>query len=302
MPISGRVKLYYLNAFYPTLTSYLHSDEWTGPYNLFDKVFGLRYVLRLPAAAIYLLAAIALLTAWGFVWVTRRSNLLPPSLRLLAIIVFLHLLYMQLGYRELRPYTAYYFAPELLFVVLAVAFFVTGLAGQTAPPWRRPAAVAVCCGAIGICAVAWVVWHTHDRSLRPYWVARLNLAADIARLVPADARVAAFWPGLLGEFSQHPVTPLDGIIGSQSYFGDYVKKGREMDYMRTHNIHYLAIYLTEDVARLLDGPAPLIQNWSDLGQLRLWQARQAVKRVLSVRRSGQDGEGSYLLDLSLRPG
>jgi hypothetical protein len=303
MPISGRVKLFYMGQVFPTIAAYLSSHEWQGPYHLFDQSFGL-HLLPLPIAVRYALAMLMLLSCWVFVWFKRHDPTLPNSLRLLALVTLGHMLFMHFAYGELRPYTSYYFAPEVLFVALVIGAALNSALGKRTR-WLQLANATVTARGqntafalvLSVLLLSAIGMRDHILAPRVKWEQRLQLALDIGRLVPDGQSVAAFWPGLFAEFSGKPVTPLDGIIGSNRYFHDYVKTAREIDYMREHGIHYLAIKLNESPSAFLRGEKPNVTNWASLGQLRLWHARRHVVGVVSARPTKSNGAGWYLIEL-----
>lgn len=297
MPISGRVKLFYMHEFLTSLSAYLRSDEWTGPYRILDQSLGLAW-LPLPIWLRYAAAGALLLVCWGLVLFWRGHPRIPLSLRLLALLTLCHLLFMHLAYAELRPYTAYYFAPTVLFVVLVLAAGSALVWDRVAASIRRPRGTFALSMAIGASLMLAAAALRHQGlAPRAYWQQRLALAGDIQRQVPEDQKVAAFWPGLLAEFSGRQVVPLDGVIGSNRYFEDHVRTGREMDYLRRRGVRFLAIYLTRPPDALLSGVEPRLANWSQLGALRLWEAREHVLGVVSARPTHVDGRGWYLLEL-----
>lgn len=295
MPISGRVKLFYLELFHPTLTSYVVSDEWRGLFDAFGTL------LPLPGVIVYPLALLLLATAVYLVWHLRNRAVFPTGVQLFALVVIGHVGYLYLLYRELRPYSSYYFALELLWVTLVAALLAGwGVAlAQDKTARRRRALLTLtgvaCVAALGVTAVTWQQLSTQAQD---YWRMRVALARDIAEIVPQGERVGAFWPGALAHFSGRGVVPLDGIIGSNEYFEGYVRPGRELDYLAETAVSYLAIFLPYAPATYLAAPdAPPITQWSDLGLLRLWQWRDTPMRALAARTINDAGAGWYLLEL-----
>lgn len=238
-------------------------------------------------------------------WTRRKSSAVPTSLVLLAVTVAGHLAYMHLGYRELRPYTSYYFAPEVVFVVLTGCTAVKmALAGRGATSealtFSRRSTVAL----LGMTAAftSLLCYRSLDVPQSAFWEQRLEMAHDIDRLVPADATVSAFWPGMFAEFARRPVAPLDGIIGSRSYLRDYVKPERQIDYMTAQGSTYLVVFLRQSVDSFLEGPEPELSSLAVLGEVRLWQNRHLVENTVSYRAIDSDGSGWYLLELATNPG
>jgi hypothetical protein len=297
MPISGRVKLFYLNSFLPDRPSYLSSDEWRALFQALPSV------IRLPKSvpmSIRVVVTLALLAAGGVVvWRLRRTRQLRTSLVVLSWAVLGHLLFMHLVYRELREYASYYFVPEIWWLAISIAFWLSPLTRQQesmpgSAPRVRTAVAAM--AALGVVSAAGWGWPMPKFEPSSYWGERLKLADDIRRL-PKDARIGAFWPGCLASFSGRDIAPLDGIVGSNDYFQKYVKGGREFDYVREHRIDYVAIFLTEPPAVLLSrSEPPRISYWSELGVRRLWENRN-IPVTVAAKRAVADDVGWYLLRL-----
>lgn len=264
MPISGRVKLYYMQTFYPNWDAYWASDEWHGLPRLFQQALPKMPWRRTVgvSAGLFILANAVAWSRWG-----RRK--LPDALRLLSVAVTAHAIYMYVGYRELRPYTGYYFAPELLFAVMTLAWWISAIRG-------RFAAVALMIWVLLISDVRWDV-----RKLAPvgYWSTRVELAEKLPDLTGGEP-LGAFWPGAFAAFSGLDVVPLDGVIGSQEFFTDYLKTGKEMDYLRERGIRWIVVAARTPGA-ITGGQKPKVPEWSVAGQLRLWEARDDLRHEYS---------------------
>jgi hypothetical protein len=315
MPISGRVKLFYSRSFYDTWSAYWASTEWTALLHAFADPFPLPAAAVLPWTAVLLLGAYAVVF---FAWRPRRRRAATESatsaaageaaLRLLGLALLGHLLFLHLWYRVLEPRSAYYFAPELLWVGLVLAAGLTRLArspAHTAWSWRRllpPLAAGL---AILTAAAAW-----GGRAWAPdrYWTRRLDLADDIREIAPPGVRVAAFWPGCFAQFSGRLVTPLDGVIGSNAYFQEYVVPGRELDYMLEREIPLLATLLpmwpdsSTTPARWRTWFHQDLPHWTRLGVQRLYERdHELLTRLLSARVVGKEQGGWCLLAVVPRP-
>ena len=124
----------------------------------------------------------------------------------------------------------------------------------------------------------------------------LAFCVGCAVLVPEDGRVGAFWPGLFAALSQRPVTPLDGIIGSDDYFRTHVQAGTELDYALANGVGYIAVYLPGSLDDLLSAErAPDPGNWANLGRLRLWENRDQVDYELISERPVRGGPANWSL-------
>ncbi|MEW6516895.1 MAG: hypothetical protein AB1439_08330 [candidate division FCPU426 bacterium] len=293
MPISGRVKLHYLNAFYPTWAGYFRSDEWQGWFHAFAAPLP-----WLERASTAVKAGVTLAVAAGACWWIWKRREVTAGFRVFSLAIILHALYMHVFYRELRVYTAYYFLPEILWVLVtagsALWAWLDSNRNRAAGKVRLWAAAAVCAALSGA-----VIWNASGRRVEPlpYWVERLNLARDIERIVPASEPVGAFWPGCFAQFSQRRVIPLDGVAGSDQYFRQFVQTGRELDYLTAKNGRYLALYLPEEPTRLMAEKPLVLENWSHLGLQRL-RDFQGTWEVAAFRPLNDQGAGWYLFKLS----
>jgi len=176
---------------------------------------------------------------------------------------------MYVGYRELRPYTSYYFAPELLFVVPVLAWWISAIRG-------RVAVVAVMVLVLVTSNGRWDI-----KKLKPngYWSSRIELAQKLPQFT-GGARAGAFWPGAFASFSGLDVVPLDGVIGSQEFFNDYVKTGKEIDYLRERGIRWVVVSAPRPGAVTGD-KKPKEREWSGLGRIRLWEVRDDLRHANS---------------------
>lgn len=296
VPISARVKLFYLDSFYPDLKSYIYSDEWRG---LVSSVTDLYRLDRVPVHIALKTGAVLFLFSLGFFVVVRfrRSRYFPVSLKLLTITVALHIVYMHVVYRELRPYTSYYFAPEIFWLVYVVACYANFRFREIAAPYRARGYLALVIVPVLIATVFWLKYDWMKPA--PYWSERLNLARDVRHTVPEGERVGAFWPGLFAQYSGREVVPLDGVVGSNDYFQTYVKNGREIDYLRERKIRFVVVYLRQRPEVLFSMESEPAIEWPFLGIRRLWQNRRSVERVVSARPVSPQGAGWYLIEIAV---
>lgn len=287
MPISGRVKLYYMTKYLPTLAEYLASEEWAGPFSLVQQVF------KIPHKA----KAISWVTGglWlGAMVVGVMLYRKAPRARLWLAAVCLHWAFMQLAYRELRPYTDYYFAAEALTVCVLVGVALNWAIAKL--PLRKSYRSYALAG-VAVLVLAWVVADPKP-SVRsnPRWDTRLQLAKDLKRL-PSKARLGAFWPGVFAYYSKHSVFPLDGIVGSRDYFENVVKKNRELDYARKHGVEYVISHVPPGIVESSRRPRP--KDWSQYGVERMWEGCNHL-RTTKYRRVRR-GEGWFVYKLEKKP-
>ena len=301
MPISGRIKLFYLSSFYPDWISYLASDEWQGLFSAFT------YTLIPIKSHATLSTLLVITTGFTILWLYWNSDVFPTSMKLLSMITISHIFFLQFVYRELRPYTSYYFAPEVLWFALIIAFYVAYWANSKEKEilankrlltlGKTYGYIAITFICISISTAFWIKGHKITPS--PYWIERLNLAYDIQKLVPENEPIGAFWPGTFAQFSGRTVIPLDGVIGSNEYFQNYVKTGRELNFLVENSVEYIAIYLNEFSDGRFTETKPTIGNWAQIGTERLWEQRNFLQ-VVASRPLNSKGTGWYLFKLNIQ--
>ena len=264
MPVSGRVKVHLMNQWFSTPQAYWNSVEWRGLFTMFEKWLPALSPSAVVPTVIALLAGtfVACLLPW-----TGRA--LPLSLRLSGVIVGLHAATMYAAYRELRPYTEYYFAPEMLVCVLILAHFIARVR------WPVAAAAIV----VVICAASSSQAHATTVRTNPYWETRVDTIHQLDALAATDDRVGAFWPGAVAALTGRPVTPLDGVIGSMAYLRDTIVPGREMEYASAHGIRW--IFVHAEPRDLTASRPPATPMWDSLGLRRLWDWRDRLRVAYS---------------------
>lgn len=305
MPISGRVKVYYLNTFYPSWGAYLSSNEWKGLFFTMRDVFALPNELKL-----LVLLALALMAAGlVLVFLFKNSARIPASLKILTLAVIAHVAFMQIVYRELRPYSGYYFSVELAWAFLwacsllnwSFSVFQEAVERLPNPNFLRhalPTLAGLVISVFFVISLGSKYVGLHELKASRYSIERVNLAHDIERLVPAGEQVGAFWPGVFAEFSNRSIIPLDGIIGSEEYFTDYLQKGREMDYLFEHSAEYVVIYLKKLPGGAFSDKAPAVFDWTVLGTRKVWEYRH-ISKIIAARTWGTDQTGWYLIQLDI---
>ena len=262
VPVSGRVKVFLMDTFLEARgQSYWDSEEWRGLISLFGT-----WLPKTSREASVALAYGAILVSLGFVFSPKGRKELPDSYRVLGVLACLHCLYMQFVYREVRPYTNYYFAPEALFVVLSVGAWLSTL--------KPRLGTAILIAAIALSSQA--SWGALDMEKRSYWTQRIAISKDTEKAAKG-APVGSFWPGTLAGVTDLDVTPLDGIIGSNAYFEEYVKSGREIEYAFERGLAYLVV--NGNPKRFLAKKAPKVDRWSTMDLHKIWEHRERFKVV-----------------------
>jgi hypothetical protein len=287
VPISGRIKSFYVRDELPSLALYLASAEWSAPFTAFASTFGWAF---LAESWVTLLPPLLFLTI--ALWLSLRDSL--TSIRISGWAIVCHILALCVWHRELRPYAAYYFAPEVVWCVLILGRGARLLAPKVACRWK-PIAILFFAAAILLCLSA------PTREPVPYWDTRLELARYLRDEIPPDTCVAAPWPGALAEFSGRRITPLDGLVGGTAYFERHLKSKSEVQYLDERNCTLLAVYLPDTPDRLFGNTTPRPNvSWPDRHIVLLWENRA---RLFMRRRFSWDesGRGWYLVELSPSP-
>ena len=273
MPISGRVKLFYLATYFPTLQSYIFSDEWSGVFAAVANLIGLEYGFKIAGinskyAILAVVPLAVILFALGVLAAYREYRRKGvTSFVVFTAGIVLHTAYMQFFYRELRMYTAYYFVPELIWMAIVVGrYWAASLDRAEAGQDRRRIQPDVVLGCM-MTAVALAGIHVRTAAPVPFWTARLTVAQaivqEIERTPEIARRIGAFWPGALAYFSKAPIAPLDGMISSQRYFDNYVKTGKQLDYALEHGIdNLLVLLMPAEVEAIRSGQVPTHLVWS----------------------------------------
>lgn len=305
VPISGRVKQFYLHTHYPDLSSYLNSEEWKGLFLAFTQYLPMLSSLSIRECVVFTVVSSTLVVYLMSRLVDRE--IFSPGLIGLTVAVVCHAFFMQLAYRELRPYARYYFAPEVLWFILVTS----RMAADFHPTFRlRPATPSLAARGVILSTIACMIaagslifaarqWVYKEYPIIPYWSQRIKLAGDFSDTVPGDAKVGAFWPGAFAQFGDRPVTPLDGVAGSNRYFQEFVKTGREYQYMRENDISYIAIFLFEPPLELFEKAEPQVRKWSFASVQRIWDMQEHFEEVVSFRGTSEAGAGWFLLKFRL---
>jgi hypothetical protein len=262
VPVSGRVKVFLMDSFLADRgQSYWDTEEWRGLISLFGT-----WLPKTSREATVALSYGGLLAGLGIVFGRRGRTTLPDAYRVLGVLVVLHAAYMQLMYREVRPYTNYYFAPEVFFVVLSMGAWLASLAPRLG--------TAVLIGALMLSSQA--TWGAMDMKARSYWIHRIKISEDLEAMAKG-APVGSFWPGTLAGVTDLNVTPLDGIIGSNAYFDEVVKSGGEVDYALDKGLAYIVV--NGNPKRFLAKTPPKVNRWSMMDLHKLWERKERFKVV-----------------------
>ncbi|WP_170601176.1 hypothetical protein [Ruegeria arenilitoris] len=260
IPVSGRVKKFYMNLQYPTWESYWASDQWQGLFSMTDKVWNMSFYVTLLFLAITFIPLIS----------RKYRAFLPKEFLIFSIITMLHLLYLQFIHREVRPYTSYYFLPETIFILVSVSFLFQRFAGIFFEKMGIIKAVNLrYSGAIlATTAIAWAFLQPRYE-LKPSenWRDRLAVVRTASALLQPSDLVGAFWPGLIAYTMPQTVVPLDGIAASPQYFESVVKTGTELERAAELGINHLIVEIPDNFSILQ--PIDSVPRWSQIYLSRL---------------------------------
>lgn len=272
VPISGQVKKFYIGLLYPDPGSYISSEHWRGLFTAIRKCTPL--VRHFP----FYLSVTVILSVYGyfqwFAWKGMTSSKLSTAVKVFSVSVLVHDIVMLVYFRDLRPYTSYYFTPTFCWFVLMFCLWIKERRDlRIAGRFKKTITLIVLLFALdaGLMVLSGLV---RERSAR--WEQRVKIASDLSGLIAPDRRAAAFWPGCFGAISGIPITPLDGLMGSPEYFEKYLQKGEELSYMKDKDIRHLLIFLSDKPEALMSGGRPVINSYAQLGTLRLWEKRESL--------------------------
>jgi hypothetical protein len=268
MPISGRVKIYLLERYLTTSKAYWDSNSWHGVYSVFEIWFPIE---KDEAPNIYPTSLI-LLGAFIVVWTSWGKRYFNAWLRPLSLSLVLHMAFMYAFYRELRPYSSYYFLPELFFCAAVLANSIGAIRARYVSLFLTG----------GLLVLAIVHYDFLEIEPNRRWTTRVRAAYELKSRVKPGEKAAAVWPGVFAQFSGLPLTPLDGIIGSNDYLMNYIEKDREIEYAIEREIRYI---ITPLFPGILDNRPPFDDNEWVYKVLKSMRAhRKQLRKVYSIDR------------------
>ena len=172
---------------------------------------------------------------WGgaLTWLWRQTGWRQEWAPLFVLCLFVALTSTWLLARPL-PHL-WYLQPVLLLSLLAGAGMIS-----SASPLRRRSIVLGCSVLVGFAAVGWA-YRLQPGSYRIY--AEQAAAGEwIAVHVPADARVGGWDVGFLAARARRPVTNLEGLVGDQVFFEQFLKPGQVERFVEEAPIEWLSQY------------------------------------------------------------
>jgi len=275
IPISDRCRMFYVNLYYPNMLSYIRAGEWCGPSVLFIAVFLDRFLWRsffrykVYRAA---LAYIPYILVYGLF--LKKIKKLDAKTKVFGLATGLHLLSMSFFYRELRWTNAYYFIPEILFIVYFVGNTINELdiVSKNKPLFTIITLLFCITFSCVKFSVDYRLWEIS------WWKSRLDMAYFLKDNLKKEKNIAAIWAGTLSEFSGKNIVQLDGVIGSSEYFENYLKNGKELDFLREHNIRYVVVGHRRQWKNEAKG-RKLARSWATHAYLFLSRNRDKISLV-----------------------
>jgi hypothetical protein len=275
VPISGRVKSYLMHESLPTLSAYMGSDEWLGITGTVGRLFGIDIAAHRAGLVVLTLGLLV-----AGIGTARQLAKADPAWRPLAALVTVgvpsHMALMYLGHRELRPYSAYYFAPDVFLVAVALVAAAMShrlpILAELGLVRRLGRRVAI---TLGVLLLVWnATANHHEPKPSPYWQARATLAAQIATSVPADEPIGAYWPGYFAWALPNTILPLDGVIADDTWFESTVKPGHELAEVHERGTLFIVAWLPIDYPNGTPPAAEKIAAWHERPLRQLYAARE----------------------------
>lgn len=286
VPISAQVKNYYAFTHHKDFWNFLMSEDSRGALIAFKEV----YALALNGVGSIVLAAIvvaSLIVALIF-WKRAMNSVEKVMATITVLFVLAHLSVMIFLFRSTRPYYRYYFMVD----AYLIAIFMFSLAPKHLSPggerllrWQR-FAVAMLTVVFAFQAIK--QFRVPPSSMeRELYGQMADTAKDIQGQLPEHMPVGVFWPGVLGELLESPVIPLDGVIGSPSFFKDHIIPKTEWEYLLERSggrEAYVVTYMSIPSKQFQEAQDYKAPKWQFLGFERLMAfKKQHAIEILSCR-------------------
>jgi hypothetical protein len=270
VPISARAKIYLLNSFLlENNISYWDTDEWHGLFSIFLVILPNAKITAPTIAIVIVIMLYSVYLPWSSFFaasIKRKERSVLIYWRMFSIVILLHTLYLYIFHQELRPYTNYYFAPELFYVVFLVSYLTPAISR------------------IRIIHVILIVLLLNVTYLSNYeekkgWVDRIAIAKELNKL--GVDTVGAWWPGLFSEISNVNIIPLESIISDNDYLENYLKKQKEIDFLKQKEIDYfVSVGKGEDILTR-DSP-PNVSSWPLYHWKTIWEHRDRLETQITI--------------------
>jgi hypothetical protein len=216
MPISGRVKSYYMS-------------------------HNLKY---LAALSLFFLVLIAAVVIYHFLQRQTQSSFAKTLLSFMEFGLCLIFYYM------LSPayaFTIWYYLPAILFGVLILGWILAALLENKSRAGKATVGAILALGAFGILLGFFLHLYTPANSV---FKLQNEVTEWIKRNTPEDSLLAAWSSGGVAYFSGRQTVNLDGLVNSPDYFFNYRIKGKRDEFMKNLGVDYIVVYYD------YDAPAP----------------------------------------------
>jgi hypothetical protein len=173
---------------------------------------------------------------------TRSRDLMWAGFPLLVYAILQSLADLLL--RGVRVSELWYYVPQAILVVLALAFILDRAAAGS-----RVGKAVIAITAVVLIVFAGITWNYRlDPTSYSGYVAERKTADWLRENLPAEAAAAGWDVGIVGGFAERPVANLDGLINSWDYKTNYFDKGLTDQWLATREppIDYIAQYFWND--------------------------------------------------------
>jgi len=212
LPISGRVKAYYMS------------------HNIY-YLLGLTLLFAFAIGAVLLFHFLARKRLSGF------SKTLLSYLEFSLSTVFYYLL------TPVYAFGVWYYLPMVLVLILISGWIFSALLGTRHFLAKALAGALVMLGALGIFGG---FFYYLNPSMNSTFQAQAEVTDWIKKNTPEDALLSAWSSGGVAYFSGRQTVNLDGLVNSADYFFNYRVKGRREEFMKKVGADYVVVYYEYD--------------------------------------------------------
>jgi hypothetical protein len=177
-----------------------------------ETVYRIAYIFSLPESSeglILIVVAGVVAAALIFTWKMRKrlAALVKPADDF-VLFVIVHFLFVYLFVPEEAIFSIWYHVPQIVAAGLVIGLSVDLVFGKMSPKFSM-----VCY----IAGVAFLLWQFHFYgsfvSKKTMTAAKIEMAQNVAHIVPPYEPVAMYDAGIVSYFSQHRFIPLNGLVG-----------------------------------------------------------------------------------------
>jgi len=212
LPISGRVKAYYMS------------------HNIY-------YLLGLSLFFAFVIGALLLFHFLARKRLSSFSKTLLSYLEFSLSAVFYYLL------TPTYAFGVWYYLPVVLVLILISGWIFSALLGSRHYMAKVLAGALVMLGALGILGG---FFYYLNPSMNSIFQAQAEVTDWIKKNTPEDALLSAWSSGGIAYFSGRQTVNLDGLVNSADYFFNYRVKGKREEFMRKMSTDYVVVFYEYD--------------------------------------------------------